>query len=371
MADGGLKRWALASGAVIVAIAAAAALGLHFAAKALKAEVAQALGPESEVGEIALGWSTIEVRGLRIKGPQGWPAEDALRARNVLISPDLRALLSAQVRVDRITIEGAYLSMLRSRDGRLRVVPSLLEKKSEDQPKDGAKGGAKTRGVGIGTIELHDSALEFFDATVRRPPHRMRLERLHAVIEGLQVPDLAGRTRLKLEGVVKGVQRDGKLSMHGWGELASKDSEIETRLRGVDLIALQPYLIRSAESGVRRGILDLDLKSTVRRNALRAPGTLTLTGLELASGGGALGTFMGMPRRAVVVALRNRNDQITMRFVLEGNLNDPKFSLNEGLAQRIGAGVAETLGVSIEGLARGVGEATRGIGETVRGLFGR
>ncbi len=367
MISGKLKRWALSVTAAIVVIAAAGAVGLHFATKALKGQVEQALGPESEVGEITVGWSAIEVHRLRMKAPKGWPAEDALRARRIVIAPDLRALLSAQVRVNRITVEEAYLSMLRSRDGRLRVVPSLVEKQS----REAGRIGSPVTPVSIGTIELRNSVLELFDATVRQPAHRLRLEQLQATIEGLHVPDLAGRTQLRLQGVVKGVQRNGTLSISGWGELATKDSEIATKLRSVDLVAFQPYLIKASETGVKRGTFDLDLKSTVRKNALHAPGTLTLTGLELVSGEGAFGTFMGMPRRAVVAALENRKGQITMRFTLEGNLNDPKFSLNESFARRVGSGVAETLGVSIEGLARGVGDATRGVGESVRRLFGR
>lgn len=363
MISGKLKRWALSVTAAIVVIVAAGAVGLHFATQALKGRVEQALGPESEVGEITVGWSAIEVHRLRMKAPKGWPAEDALRAQRIVVAPDLRALLSAQVRVNRITVEEAYLSMLRSRDGRLRVVPSLVEKQS----REAGKISSPATPVSIGTIELRNSVLDLFDATVRQPAHRLRLEQLQATVEGLHVPDLTGRTQLRLEGVVKGVQRNGTLSINGWGELATRDSEIATKLRGVDLVAFQPYLIKAAETGVRRGTLDLDLKSTVRKNTLRAPGTLTLTGLELASGS----TFMGMPRRAVVAALENRKGQITMRFTLEGNLNDPRFSLNEDLSRRIGAGMAETLGVSIEGLARGVGDATRGVGESVRRLFGR
>jgi len=348
-------------------IAAAAAVGLHFATKALKGQAEQVLGPASEVGEIVVGWSAIEIHRLRIKGPKGWPAEDTLRAERIVIMPDLRALLSARVRVNRITVEQGYLSVLRSREGRLRVVPSLLEKKS----KEAGKSGSTAPAVAVGTIELRHSVLEFFDATVRLPAHKLRLEQLQASVEGLQVPELSGRTQIQLEGVVKGVQRNGTLSIRGWAELATKDSEIATKLRGVDLVVFQPYLIKASETGVRRGTLDLDLKSTVRKNALHAPGTLTLTGLELASGEGALGTFMGMPRQAALAALKNRNDQIRMQFTLEGNLNDPRFSLNESFARRVGSGIAETLGVSFEGLARGVGEATRGVGDTVRRLFGK
>lgn len=174
MTSGKRARWAIFVAAAIVVIAVAGAVGLHFATKALKGRVEQALGPESEVGEIAVGWSAIEVHRLRIKAPKGWPADDALRAQRIVVTPDLRALLSAQVRVNRVTVEQAYLSMLRSRDGRLRVVPSLLERKS----REAGKGDSPATPVSIGTIELRDSVLEFFDATVRQPAHRLRLERV-------------------------------------------------------------------------------------------------------------------------------------------------------------------------------------------------
>jgi hypothetical protein len=69
--------------------------------------------------------------------------------------------------------------------------------------------------------------------------------------------------------------------------------------------------------------------------------------------------------------MKNRKDQITINFTLDGNLNDPKFSLNESFALRIGAAVAQTLGISIEGIAKGVGGAAEGLGGVVRKLFGK
>jgi len=355
-----LRRWGFIVLLVTAAVAALGAAGVHFAAKALKGQVEQALGPTSEVGGITVGWSTVQVHGLRIKGPKGWPAQDTLRARRILIVPDLRALLSAKVRLTRILVEDGYISVLRSRKGGLRLLPGLL--RTADSKTATSELSRPT--VSIATIEVRAGTLDFFDATVSRPPHKLCLEKLQATVRDLQVPDLSGRTRIELEGLVKGVRHDGTLSVRGWAELATKDSEMNTKLRGVDLIVLQPYLIKASETGVRRGTLDMDLKSAVRKNVLHAPGTLTLTGLELASG-----TFMGLPRQAVLNAMKNRNDQITMHFTLQGNLNDPKFSLNESFATRVGSGIADTLGVSIKGLAQGVGNATRGIGDTVRRLF--
>jgi hypothetical protein len=361
MKNNKMKRVVIILAVVFGVIAAAVMIGLHFATKELKRQVEQALGPESEVAEISVGLSSIELRGIRIRGPKGWPAEDTLRAERIVIKPDLVGLVSARLHVPKIKVERAYLSVLRSRDGRLRLMPSLLEKRS--------KSGGAAPEVSIGTIELRDSALEFFDATVRQPAHKIRLEQLQASVDELHIPDLKGRTRIELNGVVKGVQRNGKFSIKGWAELATKDSEIATRLQGVDLVALQPYLIKASETGVKRGSLDLDLKSTVRNNRLKAPGTVTLNGLELAPSDGAMGTFMGVPRSLVVSALKNRNDQIKVQFVLEGNLNDPQFSLNESFAKRMAASVAEGLGISIEGLTRGIGGAAQGFGDAVKKLF--
>jgi hypothetical protein len=353
--------------AVVVLVIVISA-GLHLATRALKSQVEQALGPDSEVREIVVNWTSIEARGVRIRAPKGWPAEDALRAERIVVSPDLLGLFSARLHVPRIVVDKAYLSVLRTHDGKLRLLPGLLER---SKASTGAGTTESMPAFTIGTVELRYGVLDFFDATVRTPAYRTRLEQLHAKIEDLRFPNLSGRTGIQLDGTLKGVQRDGRLSINGWTELASKNSEIVTRLQGVDLVALQPYLIKASETGVRHGTLDLALKSVVRNNRLRAPGTVTLNGLELAPGGGAFATFMGVPRQAVVAALKNRKGQITLDFTLEGNLNDPKFSVNDSFIKHLGTAVANTLGISIEGLTRGVGSAAEGLGGMMKKLFGK
>jgi hypothetical protein len=117
-----------------------------------------------------------------------------------------------------------------------------------------------------------------------------------------------------------------------------------------------------AESGVRRGAADLDIRATVLKNKLHAPGKLTLTGLEFASDG-ALGTVAGLPRQAVLSAM-TKQGKLDVKFTLEGRLDDPSFSLNENLATRIASGMAESLGVSLSGMVKG-------LGGVVKGLFGQ
>lgn len=345
----------------------------------LQGQVLAALGPRAELRELRVGLGGVEILGLRLPAESGagkgaWPAPDQLRAERVLVVPSLADLLGARVVLSRIRVEGAYLSLLRTRDGRLRVLPGLTEgRNKEGAPgRERADGAASGTPVSVGSIELVDGAVEFFDASVRQPALKIRLEQLQARLDELHLPDLGGRSRLQLDGVLKGQRQDGRLQLEGEVELASRESDLKLRLQGVDLTALQPYLIKAAETGVRRGSLDLEVHSVVRQGRLRGPGTLTLQDLELAPGGNA---FMGMPRQAVVAMMQDRRGRISVQFVLEGDINDPRFSLNENLMTRVGSSVAGVLGISLEDLAKGVGSAggsiARGLGESLGKLLGR
>ena len=368
------RRWPLWIAAILALLVLAGIGGRQLATSKLKDKIQEALGPNSEVSRIEVGFSSIEITGIRIRAGKEWPATDELSARRVVVRPDWGALIAKTVRIASIEVEEGYLSMLRRKDGKMVLLPSLLGTRAAAADA-AAHGGLKESSdlmpaIHVGHIELSNTAVDFFDASVRQPAHKLRLEKAEIRIGRILLPALTGNTTLQLDGVVKGVQRDGKISINGQVELASKDSEITTRLSGVDLVAFQPYLIKAAETGVKKGTLDLDLKSTVKKNRLHAPGAVTLSGLELSSGK----TFMGMPRDMVVSMMKNKDGKIAVKFTLEGNIDDPRFSLNENLSTRIGSSVAGSLGISLEGLARGVGSAggsaAQGIGSTVGKLFG-
>ena len=220
-------------------------------------------------------------------------------------------------------------------------------------------------------ITLQGGVIELFDASVARPPLEIHLEQVEATVLDVVAPSLLGRTRFDLAAVLEGSRQDGTVTIAGWVELASRDSSLKTTLRSVELRALEPYLIRAGERGVRQGTLDLDLQSEVSRNRLRAPGQLILSGLELDPATGRLGTFMGLPRDAVLGALKNQRGQIAVSFVLEGDIDDPQFSLNETFTTRLASSLAESLGVSLGGLATGAGamgqRGAEAVGEAAKG----
>lgn len=378
--------WWWAAG-VPTALALIAVGAYQLALHRLQAGILEALGPHATVGAMDLSWRALELRDLRVRASTaGWPADEELYATRIHVIPDLRSTLRGQWRVRQLTIDDAYVSVMRTRQGQLRVLPAWLEKTGNVTTLGSAltQGGLRTAmaaptasaatsgltpvsqdmpDIHIEQVLLQNVRAGFFDASIQRPPYRIQFEQLNAELGPIVLPALGQPVHIDLHAQLQGPRRNGRIHINGELTPATRDAKISTRLEGVDLIALRPYLIKFNDGGVKHGTLDMQLDATVQDQRLHAPGRMTLIDLELGNGRGVLDTIAGVPRRAVLAAM-SEHGRIDMKFTLEGRLDDPSFSLNEQLAVRTAAGLAEALGVSLTGIAEGVGSV-------IKGLFGR
>ena len=363
----------------MVVLGVAVVAGYRMGVRMLQGKIVEALGPGSRVNEIKVNWFSVELLGLAIDAPKGWPAARTLEAERVIIVPDLRSLLSDQIRVASIVVEKPYLSVLRN-PGKLVMVPSLTEGEKSRKDLVSSKGDARARAVTISTIELKDGSLDLYDATVSRPPLKTTIVQIDAVIKDVTAP-ATERTRFDFTGIVKGVRRDGRAKISGWVGPGARDSSSRIALLEADLVALQPYLVKKNESRVAKGTLDLNLDSEVRNNNLDGKGKVVLKDLEFAPSRRFFDTFMGLPRNAVISFLKDHNNTIEVEFTLKGDTSHPNFSLNESLSTRIATAIAGQLGVSVKGVAEGLGTLGRkglegaggvfeGVGSAVKQLFG-
>ena len=135
-------------------------------------------------------------------------------------------------------------------------------------------------------------------------------------------------------------------------------------------MALEPYLVTAAHTHVKKGTFDLRMQSTVQQRRLHAPGIITLNHLQLGAGE----DWLGLPRQALLRLTEDRQEKIVVHFELNGDLNDPKFKLNENIATRFTAGLADSLGLSVEGIVSGAGslgqKSVEAVGGAFRKLFG-
>jgi len=373
------KRVTLAVAGAIVLLAVVALGGWYFVQHEVKERVAEALAPLGTAERIDVGLSAITLRHVRLTAPSGWPTPDALTADEITMTPDIRDLFAHRVHLQSVVVRGFSLVLVRTASGRLEILPKLRQAVSRPgQPASEASSAADNRPPLpaeklIDHIAFADGQFVFYDEMIRKPPYKVTVSDASATVDHIHLPDLTEPTRLSVKGSIKGPAHTGTLTFDGWMKIASKDSQTTTTLRGVDVVTLDPYLLKKAgtKTQVTGGTLDLNLQATVTSYHIHAPGTVTLHHLQLAATDDPLDTFMQIPARAAVAALKKHGDDITLHFVIDGNLRDPKFKLNESVMTELRANFAKALGVSAEGVAKGAGETVKGLGNALKNLLGQ
>jgi hypothetical protein len=364
--------------AIVVALLVAVALGGLYALQyEVKQRVADALAPIGTAAriDVALTLDSVVLTDVHLKAPPGWPTADSLHAARVTLIPDVRAWLQHRIHIRDVVIRGFTMNVVRRASGSIEILPNLrnaLASAAPSQPTPASGPQAPARVTMIDRIAFENGAFEFFDMAVRNPPYRVNISDANATITHIELPALTSPTQLAMTGAIKGPQHTGHVSFSGWIKIASKDSQTTTSLRGVDVTTLDPYLLGKVNTKARvtSGTLDLDITSTVSAYHLHAPGTLALHRLQLAQSSDPLDTFLAIPTRAAIAALKAHNGTITLHFVLAGNLHDPKFHLQENLMTELRAGFASALGVSAEGVVKGAGETAKGLADALRNLLG-
>lgn len=359
-----MRRPALIALIALLSIIVLGVVAWQFALRQLKSAVESALGPRATIGAIDVGFSAVDVHELRLRGePRRWPAEDELRAARIRIVPDLGSVWGALFgrgvwRLQRVEVDDAYLSLLRTRDGSIRLLPGLLDRPAAKGPDTAPGAPALT----IATLRVR-GAVDLFDASLRNPPHRLQMHAVDAELGPLVLPAQDTPVEMKVSGLLRAAsakRNDGRIELRGRLTPATRDADLQATARGVDLLVLAPYIVRASDVAVKAGTLDLELRAKVQAKRLQAPGRLVLTGLELGGGRSGLGTFAGVPAGLVLGAMA-RDGRLEVPFSLQGRIDDPSFSLNADFASRLALGLAEKLGVNVGGVVQGIAEGIKGL----------
>jgi hypothetical protein len=360
------RRRLLLAGATVAAVL----LGIViFAAHDAKHRILQALGPRATVGAITLNYPTVTLHDVHVAAgdaPGAWPADQEFDAQEVAVDISAASLWAYRhgepLAIADVRVRDGTLVMLRT-PGHLTILPALRDtsraKAAALQASQAVAPGETPTALVLQHMRFDRMAVDLYDATVPGgKPQHLRFEQVQGTVADLALPRLAQPIALDLQGILKGVERDGRVSLKGSVTPPAHDANLAIRLAGVDMVALQPYLLRLGERSVKHGRLDLSLDASVVDRAVRAPGELAITGLEF--GDAESGTFAGVGRRAVLAALK-RDGRISLKFTLEGRTDDPKFSLDDSLTLRLAAGLGGALGTGVKDVVEGVGNAFKGL----------
>lgn len=200
----------------------------------------------------------------------------------------------------------------------------LLVKRDEPAAQDASKQqAAGPLAIRIGGINIADGSANFADFSLR-PPFVTAIQSLNGDIGVLSNREqkaasvnIAGKVDQYAPVSIKG-------SLTPFDPLQSLD--IATSFRQVELTTLTPYSGKFAGYRIRKGRLNLDLHYRIEQGRLNAENKVVLEQLQLGEKVDSPDA-VDLPVRLAVALLKDSKGTISIELPVQGNLNDPEFSV--------------------------------------------
>lgn len=317
-----------------------------------KDRLEHALGEGFSVEKIDLHWRSIDVFNAAFRKPDGTLA---LKVDHIRVSLNLLGILKKDYSLSEVNIENPYVLVeTNSKGGYINPFPKSTKASSGEAPL-----------VIISRLVIHKGSIDYLDRKVSRQGFLTKIRDIDFKMENISssLPDKFSPFYFKAG--VQGPRRTGSIDAKGDINLKNRDTKGVFNIRNLDITGFKPYFQGKGDVNITRGELDINMEASVKQNVIRAPGTATLRNLEFQSSGTFRDRFLGVPRAAVIGFLKNNRGEITFKFLIEGDIGNPRFSLRENFAQRLVAGLSEKLGISPpkitetiikEGIKKGIGK---------------
>jgi hypothetical protein len=357
------KKWMIVlciTAGIAVAIVAIAYAGTLI----IESRIKDLLGKDGTAQRMHVDLSGVVLENVVLGAPPGWPTDETFRAERVIAIPEWSDLFAQRTHIKRLTVQNFYLSVLRSGNGRIVMLPTL-RRNEQDKTHDEGTEDQPNHTTLIDQLIFENGSLDFYDAKASKPPFKISVKPVSAQIGSIDFSHFNTRTQIDLNGTVLGKSHAGKIAVQGWLQADTLDAQIKTTLRNVDVRTLSPYLKRGAQNGVSGGAVDLDMTTQVENRKINARGIVSLRDLKVEDSEGLL----SLPRRAMVASLEDSSGKVSFNFTLTGSVSAPRFTIEQGASARIAGGLANLLGIGIEGIAGGIGGAVEGVGDAISGFL--
>jgi hypothetical protein len=335
-----------------------------YAVKFINAELKESLGPGMVIGDVKVRITYLAVKGVQYEDPK--LHRKMLQIDEIRIYPSLFSSLLGTLRIREWTMLRPAFTLVRSRDG-VWVGPWILlermgKKREEkrDQTPDEKEGEAKPFQIKVDRFRIRDGRVDIEDRKVSGPPALIQLREVNFDLEKIEFPLTSDRSPLDFQGKLKGPKKDGVIASKGWIDLKTTDMDASLNLRETELKIFEPYYRKNVTAEIESGTMNMEAKIVIKEGMIDAPGELDLVDLRMKEDG----TFFYIPARTMVSLLKNRKNQIHVRFHVKGRMDDPQFNLREDFLTRVALSMAETLGLPIKVVG---GEV---LGGTVKGAKG-
>lgn len=338
--SGRRKKLIFIAASLLGVVVLAGAVLLLNANRILKHEIEKALGEGFSVRSIDLRWGSVRAEDARIIRPDG---KEFLAVPRFDLSADFLGLLKKENAVSGILLEKPSLLLEVDRRGVLLALP----------PATGGKAKADSTGQApflVRRLEVKDGSLDYLDRKVRGGPVLIRLRNVEAEISGFTIPLSTKESPFLFSAVIPGNLGSGTMKSKGFINLKNGDSKSSLEVRNLDITGLRRYYEKPGDVEVTRGFLSVEAKTTVMKSRISSSGTMTIRDLSFRADKGK--TVLGLPLAAVTNLLKDKNNEITLDFVVEGDLKNPKFSIRDSLVQKVALSLVKMMGLPVEAIGK-------------------
>ncbi|MBI5640200.1 MAG: DUF748 domain-containing protein [Nitrospirae bacterium] len=320
----------------------AAGLFLKNANKILKHELERFLGKGFSVGKIELHWGDVKAEQVRLLREDG---KEALTSESILLRADFVGMLRRQNVISELVFEAPHLFLEVDEKGRM-IFPFLAGGKGKASP-----AGKQNRFL-LKNLRIRSGTLDYLDRSIASTPALIKLSDIQLEASNIYFPldDIVSNYRVAAN--IEGKLSRGLLKSRGTMNLRTKDTKSRVEIKTVDITSLKPYYQKKGDVDVTRGFLTLDADIAVAKSRLNSKGRIIIKDLEFRPRQG--NKFLGLPQLAVVKLLRDTNNEIVLDFIIEGDLNNPKFSIKESIVRKITLSLAKVIGLPIESIGKSV-----------------
>ncbi|MUT71552.1 DUF748 domain-containing protein [Stutzerimonas frequens] len=225
--------------------------------------------------------------------------------------------------IERIDLSQPYARFIINPDLSTNINDLLVERSESTAQEASEEQASEPLAIRIGGIAIADGSANFADFSLR-PPFVTAIQSLNGDIGTLdnreQKPasvNIAGKVDQYAPVSIKG-------SLTPFDPLQSLD--IATSFRQVELTTLTPYAGKFAGYRIRKGRLNLDLHYRIQNGQLNADNKVVLEQLQLGEQVDSPDA-VDLPVRLAVALLKDSNGTISIELPVQGDLNNPQFSV--------------------------------------------
>lgn len=230
--------------------------------------------------------------------------------------------------IQSVSLEEPYARFIINEDRTTNVSELIIPQPASAPTAAGKSGsassaGGKPMGIHIGGVKVNNGSANFADLTLR-PDFATAIQQLSGEIGTLDnrnpqpaSVDIKGKVDKYAPVTIKG-------SLNPFSPLEKLD--IATSFKRVELTTLTPYSGKFAGYRIRKGRLNLDLHYQITQGKLKADNKVLVEHLQLGEKVDSPDA-VDLPVKLAVALLKDANGNIDIQLPVEGDLNNPQFSV--------------------------------------------